>query len=378
MRTPPDIDTFRKTARDWLVHNVPATPAPCDGPEARAYVLSWQKKLNTGGWAGLTWPRAYGGRALSVAEQIVWYEEYAAAGAPSTHDASFVGLNHAGPTIIACGTEAQKARYLPPILAGETLWSQGFSEPEAGSDLAGLRTAGVVDGEHLVVNGQKIWSSYADISDYQELLVRTGHGDQKHKGLTWIICPMTLPGIVIRPIRAISGPRKFCEISFTDVAISLENIVGGLDRGWQTAMSTFAFERGTAALGMQIDLLRKVQDLLRDCPPQRAALRAELAGLVSEAMAMRALSYRVALESEQQMPGADASMVRVFFAELSQKIHAAGVRLYGLADPRVLADRGWGYHYFDAFSETIAGGTSEIQRDLIAERKLNLPRGGSR
>jgi len=378
MQTRPDIDTFRTSARDWLARNVPVTPAPCDGPEARAFVLAWQKKLSAGGWTGLTWPRAYGGRALSIAEQIVWYEEYAAAGAPSTHDASFVGLNHAGPTIIACGTDAQKARYLPPILAGEALWSQGFSEPEAGSDLANLRTAGVVDGEHLVVNGRKIWSSYADISDYQELLVRTGRGDQKHKGLTWIICPMTLPGIVIRPIRAISGPRKFCEISFNDVAIPLENIVGGLDRGWQTAMSTFAFERGTAALGMQIDLLRKVRELLRDCPPQRAALRAELAGLVSEAMAMRALSYRVALESEQQMPGADASMVRVFFAELSQKIYAAAIRLYGLADPRVLADRGWGYHYFDAFSETIAGGTSEIQRDLIAERKLNLPRGGSR
>ncbi len=378
MHRPLASASFRETARRWLAANVPAEPAPADGPAARAYTLAWQQTLAAGGWTGLTWPTQYGGRELSVQEQIIWFEEYAAAHAPSTHDAAFVGVNHAGPTIIACGTAEQKEKYLPPILAGQVIWSQGFSEPEAGSDLANLKSSGRVDGDRVIVNGHKIWSSYADISDYQELLIRTGQGAARHAGLTWIICPMDLPGITIRPIKTISGPRKFCEVFYEDVSIPLENVVGGLDRGWQTAMSTFAFERGTAALGMQIHLLQEVQRLLAACPLERQALRHELATLASEAIAMRALSYRVALESEHQLPGADSSIVRLFFAELCQKIYAAEVQMHGLADPSVLAPWGWGYMYFDAFSETIAGGTSEIQRDLIAERKLDLPKGGSR
>lgn len=369
------LDAFRAAARQWLLDNVPHEPAPIDGPESRDYALAWQRRMASGGWTGLTWPKDYGGRALSVAEQIVWFEEYAAARAPSTHDASFVAVNHAGPTLIACGTPEQKQAHLPRILAGEVIWCQGFSEPGAGSDLAGIRTRATVDGDMLVVNGQKIWSSYADIADFQELLVRTDPAAARHAGLSWVICPMDTPGITVRPIRTMAGPRKYAEVFYDDVRIPLANVVGGLNNGWKTAMSTFAFERGTASLALQILLMHKVEALIAACPQERAALRDELARLRADSLALRAMSYRFAIDSEAGLPGAEGSIIRLYFAELGQRVSAAAIRLYGIADPDILAPHGWGYDYLDAFSETIAGGTAEIQRDLIGERVLGLPRG---
>ena len=369
------LDAFRATARQWLRANVPHDPAPIDGPESREYALAWQRRMASGGWTGLTWPKEFGGRALSAAEQIIWFEEYAAAGAPSTHDASFVAVNHAGPTLIACGTPGQKRAHLPRILAGEVIWCQGFSEPGAGSDLAGIRTRAVVDGDMLVVKGQKIWSSYADIADFQELLVRTDPAAPRHAGLSWVICPMDAPGITVRPIRTMAGPRKYAEVFYDDVRVPVANVVGGLNHGWKTAMSTFAFERGTASLALQIQLMHKVEALIAACPPERAALRDELARLRAESLALRAMSYRFAIDAEAGLPGAEGSIVRLYFAELGQRVSAAAIRLKGIADPDVLAPHGWGYDYCDAFSETIAGGTAEIQRDLIGERVLGLPRG---
>ena len=235
-----DLEDFRAEARAWLEANIPTEHAPIDGPESRTYALDWQRKMGEGGWTGLTWPKEYGGRALNVAKQIVWFEEYARAKAPSTHDSSFVGLNHAGPTVMACGTEEQKAFHLPKLLKGEVIWCQGFSEPNAGSDLAGLRTRGVVEGDEIVVNGTKIWSSYADIADWQELLIRTDPEAQRHGGLSWVICKMDTPGITVRPIKTMAGPRKYAEIFYDNVRIPLSNVVGGLNNGWKTAMSTAA------------------------------------------------------------------------------------------------------------------------------------------
>ena len=369
------LDTFRETARQWLAENIPEAPAPMDGPASRDYALAWQRRMAQGGWTGLTWPKEYGGRALSVAGQIVWYEEYAAAGAPSTHDASFVGSNHAGPTLIACGTPEQKAAHLPRILNGETIWCQGFSEPGAGSDLAGIRTRAQVDGDHLVVEGQKTWSSYADIADFQELLVRTDAAAQRHNGLSWVICPMDAPGITVRPIKTMAGPRKYAEVFYDGVRIPLSNVVGGLNNGWKTAMSTFAFERGTASLALQIALMHKVERLIQSCPIGRSALLDTLAALRAEAAALRAMSYRFALDNERGVPGAEGSIIRLYFAELNQRVMQAAIALFGIADDRVLAPHGWAYDYLDAYSETIAGGTAEIQRDLIGERVLGLPRG---
>jgi alkylation response protein AidB-like acyl-CoA dehydrogenase len=340
----------------------------------RTFALAWQKRQAEGGWAGISWPKEFGGRGASVLEQIVWFEEYARAGAPSPLDACFVGLNHAGPTLIACGTSEQKAFHLPKILNGEVLWCQGFSEPGAGSDLAAVKTRGRVDGDHLVVDGQKIWTSYADIADCQELLVRTDPTAARSRALTWIICPMNSPGITVRPIKTMAGPFKYCEVFYEGVRIPLSNIVGGLHNGWPTAMSTLAFERGTASLALLLGLLRTVEQLLARCPESRAAIRTRLAELRAEGASIRAMAYRFALDAAASVPDSSGSIVRLCFAEYGQRVTAAAVDFYGIDAPEVLADHGLGYAYLDAFSETIAGGTAEIQRNIIAERLLGLPK----
>ncbi len=368
------IDRFRATARAWLEANVPAETAPRDGPEARAFTLRWQAKQAEGGWAGIAWPEDVGGRGLSVLEQIVWFEEYVRAGAPSVLSPSFVGLNHAGPTLIACGSPEQKARHLPEILRGEVLWCQGFSEPGSGSDLGSLRCRATVDGDELVVEGQKTWSSWADIGDWQELLVRSDPEARTSKALSWVIMPMDAPGITVRPIETMAGPATFSEVFYDDVRVSLDNVVGGLNNGWATAMSTLGFERGTAALALLIECVHQVDTLLADCSPRLPMLRARLAGLRAEGRSVLAMNYRFALESENAVPDASGSMIRLAFAEFAQKVSAAAVELYGIDAAQTLGERGWGYEYLHAFSETIAGGTAEIQRNIIGERVLGLPR----
>jgi alkylation response protein AidB-like acyl-CoA dehydrogenase len=369
------LSTFRQEARAWLEANTPTEPSPEDGPAFREYVLAWQRKQSSGGWTGIAWPREVGGRGLSVLEQIVWFEEYARAGAPSPLDASFVGLNHAGPTLIACGTPEQKALHLPRILAGEVIWCQGFSEPGAGSDLASLRTRGRIEGDELVIDGHKIWSSFADIGDWQELLVRTDPQAKASAALTWVICPMNAPGITVRPIRTMAGPRKYCEVFYDCVRVPLSNVVGGVNNGWATAMSTLSFERGTAALALLIGLTLKVEKLLAACPAARPQMRLQLARLRAEGASIRASTYRFALDSEHSVPDASGSIMRLAFAEFAQRVTAAAIDLYGIDAPEVVGTHGWGHDYLDAFSETIAGGTAEIQRNIIAERVLGLPKG---
>ena len=371
--SPDPLEAFRLEARRWLQANAPKQTPPADGPAAREFALRWQQAQHRGGWAGLTWPKEFGGRALSVIEQIIWFEEYAAANAPSTHNASFVGVNHAGPTLIACGSDAQKAYHLPKILRGEVIWCQGFSEPGSGSDLASLRTSGRIVGDQIIVSGQKIWSSYADIADFQELLIRTDPASNRHRGLSWVICPMDAPGLTVRPIRTMAGPQKFAEVFYDDVRLPLDNVVGGVGEGWRTAMSTLGFERGTASLALQIRLAWKVEALIADC--RDPALAARLADLRADTAALRAMSYRFALAHEQGAPGSDGSLIRLYFAELTQRVSEAAIDLYGIAGGPVLADHGWGFEYLDGFSETIAGGTAEIQRNIIGERVLGLPRG---
>lgn len=370
-----DLEAFRRRARAWLEAHVPAEPAPSDGQAARAFSLAWQKTQHEGGWAGLSWPREAGGCGLSVIEQIIWFEEYARAGAPGSLDPLFVALNHAGPTLIACGTPEQKARHLPRILRGDVIWCQGFSEPNAGSDLASIRMRGRIEGDDLVVEGQKIWSSYADIADWQELLVRTDSEARTSDALTWVICPMDAPGVTVRPILTMAGAYKYCEVFYDSVRIPLSNVVGGLNNGWRTAMSTLAFERGTASLGLLIALTQGIDRMLGDCPRDRPLMRARLAQLRAEAAAVRAIAYRVALDSEDSVPDTSGSIVRLSFSELSQRATAAAIDLYGVDGPEVRGAHGLGHDYLDALSETIAGGASEIQRNIIGERLLGLPKG---
>jgi alkylation response protein AidB-like acyl-CoA dehydrogenase len=365
-----DDAAFGAAARDWLMANVPPQRAPYEGKPAGDYARAWLARCHRDGWAGIGWPKQYGGRGLSPERIILWYEEYVRARAPSVLDCTFVGLNHAGPTLIACGTQEQKTCHLPRILSGESIWCQGFSEPGSGSDLASLSTTGRIDGDDLVVNGQKIWTSYADIADFQELLIRTDPGSRRHKGLSWVICAMSSPGITVRLIENMAGVRHFAQVFYDDVRVPLNNVVGDLHDGWRVAMTTLGFERKTAAMGLQLELSIKIDDLIaRAEAPPGSATAERLAELRAEAAALRAMTYRTLFRDP--VTASDGSLMRLYFAELAQRIHRAAMDILG---PEALIDSGWTHDYLEAYSETIAGGTAEIQRNIIAERILGLPR----
>lgn len=361
---------FRLAAREWLAANVPGDPAPADGLPSRDYALAWLSRCHQGGWGGLGWPTEYGGHGLPPERIVIWYEEYVRARAPSVLDPTFVAVNHAGPTLMAFGTEEQKAEHLPKILRGEVLWCQGFSEPGSGSDLASLSTRGEIRGEEIVVTGQKIWTSFADIAEYQELLIRTEPGSQRHHGLSWVICDMRAPGITVRPIRNMAGAAHFAEVFYDEVRIPLSNVVGPLHDGWRVAMATLGFERNTAAMGTQLDLSVKVEDLIaiaRAAP--RSAIAGRLADLRAEAAGLRAMTYRT-LFRDAAAPYF-GSLIRLTFAELAQRVHQTAMDILG---PEALTANRWTHDYLEAYSETVAGGTAEIQRNIIAERILGLPR----
>ncbi|MBX3529089.1 MAG: acyl-CoA dehydrogenase family protein [Rhizobiaceae bacterium] len=363
-------EEFRATAREWLLANAPKDRAPPDGQASRDYALAWLARCHRDGWSGISWPTEYGGRGLSQERLLIWYEEYVRARAPSVLDCTFVALNHAGPTVFACGTEEQKAFHLPRILGGKVIWCQGFSEPGAGSDLAALSTSAVVDGDHLVVNGQKIWSSFADVADYQELLVRTLPGSKRHQGLSWVICDMKSKGITVRPIENMAGVTHFAEVFYDNVRIPLSNVVGGLHEGWKTAMTTFGFERKTAAIGLQLELSVKIEDLIALAEPlPGSATAVRLGELRAEVAGLRSMTYRALLREPAN--ASDGSLVRLSFGELAQRVYRAAMDILG---PDALLNGSWTHDYLESYSETIAGGTAEIQRNIIAERILGMPR----
>jgi alkylation response protein AidB-like acyl-CoA dehydrogenase len=363
-------DAFRAAAHQWLLTSAPRAHAPYEGKAAADFARDWLALCRRDGWAGIGWPTEYGGQGFAPERILIWYEEYARVRAPSVLDCTFVGLNHAGPTLIACGTEEQKAFHLPRILSGESLWCQGFSEPGSGSDLASLRASGRIEDDHLVVSGQKIWSSYSDVADYQELLIRTEPGSQRHRGLSWVICDMRSPGITVRQIRNMAGVSHFAEIFYDEVRIPLSNVVGAVNDGWRVAMTTLGFERKTAAMGLQLELSVRVEDLIALAKPEPGSAMAErLADLRAEAAALRAMTYRAVLR--EPVTPSDGSMMRLHFAELAQRIYRAAMDILG---PAALLESAWSHDYLESYSETIAGGTAEIQRNIIAERVLGLPR----
>ena len=255
--------SFRAQAREWLSRNVPREPPPDDGQALRAFDLAWQATQFEGGWAGISWPVEYGGRGLSLLQQMIWHEEYARAGAPDV-GTSFVGLNDAGPTLMVHGNEDQKRRHLSRILEGRSIWAQGYSEPNAGSDLASLQTRGTLDGNEMVITGEKIWTSYADIADHQELLVRTDPDAPKHKGITWIICDLSPRprGLTVEPIRMLSGIDRLCRVIYDEVRIPLSNVVGRVNDGWNVVSSSLYLKRGTGRIADQVALARTVDDLV--------------------------------------------------------------------------------------------------------------------
>jgi alkylation response protein AidB-like acyl-CoA dehydrogenase len=374
---------FRERARAWLRDNAPRERRPHSGEAMRAFDLAWQRKQFEDGWAGVSWPAEYGGLGLSLTRQLIWHEEYARADAPDNH-LCFVALNHAGPTIIARGSEVQKQLHLPKILKGEVIWCQGFSEPNSGSDLASLRTQALIEGDHLVVNGSKIWTSHGHLSDWQELLVRTNADAPKHKGLSWVICDMKFPGITLRPIEIMTSPNQvhFVQCFYDDVRIPLSNVVGEIDDGWNVAMSTLGFERGTAQIRDQIRYAYLVEKMIReakqrlgtDSPLANDEIGARLAQLRADMAAARAMTYMVMSRAEAGIQDSQSSLMRAMVGETQQRARRLALDIlgpYGLENPE---DNDWVYFYLRSFSITIAAGTSQIQRNIIGERVLGLPR----
>ena len=378
---------FRAEVREWLDANKPRDKRPPDGHAMRDFDMAWQRRQFEDGWAGISWPEAYGGRGLALVEQLIWHEEYSRAGAPSSGN-MFVALSHAGPTLINEGSDAQKADHLPRILRGEVTWCQGFSEPGAGSDLGALTTRGEVDGDHLVINGSKIWTTYAFGANFQELLVRTDPSAGKYRGISWVICPMDTPGIEVRPIRAMSGLTHFAQCFYDDVRIPLSNVVGGLNEGWRVAMTTLGFERGTANIAHQIELARTVERLVEiarriDAPDGRRkaieddAIAAELANLRTAVAALRAMTaLTISRNMRSAVPGPEGNLVALQFGELIRRVMGFALKLLGARGLERESEFGeWPLEYLECFKWAIGGGTTEIRRNNIAERLLGLPKG---
>ncbi len=377
-------EAFRKELRAWLgdvLPSIPAEPAAEDWSSRRAYDTDWQHMLNEAGYAGINWPAEFGGRGGTPTEHLIFLEESERAGAPYV-GVNFVGLLHAGPTLIAEANDEQRSAHLPRILRGDEVWCQGFSEPGAGSDLASLQCRAVRVGNEYIVNGSKIWTSFAQVADYCELLVRTDPEAPKHRGITWLICPMDTPGIDVRPLKTIQGSSEFSEVFFNDVRIPVANRVGDENDGWRVAMVTFSFERGTAFVS---ELLSSMQLLSRLAEIAKrgghfadGGVRRELGHMKAELDALWALTKRNVTQAERDgVPGPGGSVFKLHYSELRHKMGDLAMRLLdrqvvSLSDDAAAEHiRGW----MHAMSITIAAGTSQIQRNIVAERVLGMPKG---
>ena len=395
LKETPGEQAFRRELRAWLDETLPTLPPEPpfeDWAAKRAYDTGWQRRLFDAGYAGISWPEEYGGRGATPSEELIFLEETERAGAPYV-GCNFVSTLHAGPTIAAEGTPEQRARYLPPILRGENVWCQGFSEPEAGSDLASLRTRAVRDGDHYVVTGQKIWTSHAQVADYCELLARTDPDAARHRGITWMIMPMDSPGITVRPMRTLTGESEFSEMFLDEVRIPVENVVGAENDGWRVAMVTFSFERGTAFVSELLGSMRLLTDLVeiaRKVPAPGGAgtawddahLRHELTVVAAELDAQWALTKRnVSRAARQGTPGVGGSVFKLAYHETRERMGEVALRILGrarlaLGDPTGLSARHLDHvqQRLYALSLSIAAGTAQIQRNIVGERLLGLPK----
>ena len=382
-RDSPEQAAFREEVRAWIDEHLPdelrghrGGGARFDGPEVR----SWSRALYDGGWVGISWPAEYGGRGLSPRFQAIYLEEEARAEAPP--HVGVIGLGMAGPTIISAGTDAQKARYLKPLLAADEIWCQGFSEPDAGSDLAGVRTSARLDGDRFVLDGQKVWSSYAHIADFCILVARSDPDSQRHAGLTYLIVDMHAPGVEVRPLTQITGEPEFNEIFLSGVEVPLENVIGEIGSGWDVAMTTLLHERGTLGFALVARLevqLRKLLGLVADrgaTATQREAVAHEWIQL----QALRWTAYRSLSALERTgLPGPEGSILKLQWSEANQRITKLALDLLG-PDAQLLPGSGpyggdWPIQQLRSRGNTIEAGTSEILRGIIAERVLGLPRG---
>jgi alkylation response protein AidB-like acyl-CoA dehydrogenase len=388
----PDEAAFRKEVKTFIADEAPKTAKGVSGEEALVanwdQNQAWFKKLGEKGWIAPAWPKEYGGAGLSTMQQFVLNEELALHRVPRPMHL-IIGLGMAGPTIIVHGTEEQRKKHLPGIIAGTDIWCQGYSEPGAGSDLASLQTRAVKDGDDYVINGQKIWTSLAHMAKSMIVLARTDPDAPKHKGITYFILDMKSPGINVRPLINMAGSHEFNEVFFDNVRVPKENIIGEENRGWYAAMTTLDFERSAigSAIGMK-QTVESIVDYARDHVDDHTSvlkvnpmLRYELTDRMLEVEIARMFSYRVVtLQNRGLIPNYEASMMKLYNAELNQRIARSGLRMLGLYGQ---LDRGSAlapnkgrqtYSFLRSVAYTIEGGTSEVQRNIVAQRGLGLPR----
>lgn len=376
---------FRQDLRAWIATALPADWAgprftgPADEDENARFQTWWERTLYEAGYQGIHWPTAYGGQGLGIVEQLIAAEEFGRASAPE--GINTIGKELVGPIVLAVGSEEQKRELIPRLLRLDDIWCQGFSEPEAGSDLAGLRTRAVRDGDHWVVNGQKLWTSFARHANKCILLARTDPHAPKHKGLTLFVLDMQTPGITVRPVRQMTDRREFNEVFLEDVRIPAGMHLGGINEGWHAAVGVLGFERATARLYRQARFQAEFTELLAllAARPEKAGdgwFRQTVGTLAAELRMLRLLNLKTASRiATGKGIGSEASIVKLFWSELHQRITTFALEVLGedfaAGAPGVERFR---YLYLQARAETLYAGTSEIQRSIIAERMLGLPR----
>ncbi len=370
---------FRDELRAWIEANHPG-PKPDSDEAAFEFRRAWQRTVFDAGWAGVAWPQEYGGRGATLVEQAIYGEEMVRARAPAL--ANGLGLAMGGPVVIAHGTEEQKQRYLGPILSAEEIWCQGFSEPQSGSDLASLRTKAVRDGDEWVVTGQKVWTTLAHEAKWCMLVARTDSDAPKHKGLTYFLMDMKQPGVQVRPLVQITGEAEFNELFIEEARIPNDNIVGGEGNGWAVAITTLAHERAGLALALQMELkqlLTAVIERAREQPYNGSTaaadeiIRDRLAQLYIETEVLRLNAYRgLTAQMKYGVPGPEGSLGKWHWAEINQALTELATEIEG---PAAMARDGrWTYEFLRARANSIEGGTTEILKNIVAERILGLPR----
>ena len=375
LRDTPVEARFRAELRAWIGANLPEEQRGGRGGARRfeEFGREWSRKLYEAGYAGLTWPKEYGGAGAPYSHQAIFYEETAAAEAPP--HVGVIGLGMAGPTIMVHGTDAQKERYLSKILSAEEIWCQGFSEPDAGSDLAAARTRAELRGDRFVVNGQKVWSSFAHIADWCILVTNSDPDGRRYRNLTYLLVDMHAPGVEVWPLRQITGEAEFNEIFFSDVEVPAENVLGEVGGGWQVAMTTLLHERGTLGFALSAALdanVRKLLALARDRAGD-AGLRERVAREWIELQALRYTNYRALTTLVQTgIPGPEGSVSKLHWSEQNQRLTKLARELLG--EDGLLDDGYWHYQQLRSRGNTIEAGTSEILRNIIAERVVGLPR----
>lgn len=380
---------FRDTLRQWLQDNLPVgwgttVFEPVELHEKIAFLKAWSRKLYEAGYAGLAWPRAYGGAGATLMEQVLFNEEVARAKAPTPYNGIALGM--VGPTLIEVGTEAQKARYLAPMLTCEEIWCQGYSEPGSGSDLASLQTRAVQEGDTFVINGQKVWTSYAHDATFCFLLARTDASVPKHQGLSCFIVDMRSPGVTIRPLKQITGESEFNEVFFDNVRVPRANLVGELHQGWTVGIGLLMHERATTSILGQANVQVLIQELIALARQQgrhtEPALRQRLTQLYTESEAIKYFGYRCLTKRLRGLPpGPEGSAHRLVLTRLVQRAHELAMELQGPFSQLLhgsswaVQDGAWQFGFLRSRSATIAGGTAEIQLNIISERVLGLPKG---